>query len=485
MTANQPPTDSQSPLSHVDLDDDGCGANAERASRAQSDVRSGGDATKRDLAQTVMAAIGGRLWQFLSGPLTVYLIGNCFSEIEQGWFYAFAGYLGMQAFFELGLAGVLISVAGHEQAAIDSPNAAEAERGRGLLTDLTRKSLRVYSLASFLFLLITGSSGYLFFARQALDAPTLHWQWPWLTLMVVATINLLLTPVLAILEGTGKARLVYRSRFLQAILGSLAVWVSLLAGLSLWTAVVSAAVQMLVQLWLVLGPGRAILVALQTPRDPSHSIRWRKTVLPLQWRIALQGIALYLATQALTLVLVETQNVKVAGQWGMTWSILLALQSMAIAWINAGFPAATRLAATKKVADLRRYWLRISAASAGLLMLGLTGFAGTLLGLDALNIPLSQRFISASNVLIFGIGMVAYHFAACLGYLVRAQKRESLYAAATVGQLVVAALCWGASLLGGVDLLCAAYATANLFVLLPLHIVAYRIDSSRNDQNNV
>ncbi len=225
MTANQPPIDSRSPLSHTDQDDDPCAESVARIARPQVDTPISGDTTKRDLAQTVMAAIGGRLWQFLSGPLTVYLIGNCFSEIEQGWFYAFAGYLGMQAFFELGLAGVLISVAGHEQADIDSPNVEKAKRGRALLTDLTRKSLRVYSLASFLFLLITGSSGYLFFARQAVEAPALHWQWPWITLMVVATINLLLTPVLAILEGTGKARLVYRSRFIQANLGSIAVWV--------------------------------------------------------------------------------------------------------------------------------------------------------------------------------------------------------------------------------------------------------------------
>jgi len=426
-----------------------------------------------DLNQTVIAAIGGRLWQFISGPLTVFLIARQFSEVEQGFFYAFSGYLGTQAFFELGLSSVLISFAGHQHAAIESTDAKDSLGARTMLTDLVRKSLRYYAVSSLLFLLITGASGFLFFSRQQVAIP---WEGPWCALMLVATLNLAMTPLIAILEGTGSAKTVYRNRFLQAILGSITVWLALLFNFSLWTTVASAAVQLAMQLVLVLGPGRHLLRGDLLRSSEDASIRWRRNVLPMQWRIAVQGIALYLATQALTLVLLETQNVQIAGRWGMTWSILLALQSMAIAWVNAAFPQATRFAANAQFSQLRSYWRQISVASSLLLLTGLVAFALVVSILNTLEISLGSRFIDPLDLLLFGIGMLAYHWAASLGYLVRAQKRESLYWAATLGQIVVAVACWTAGGIGGVRPLCIAFAVANMLVLLPLHLLAYHWD---------
>jgi hypothetical protein len=443
----------------------------------------------RDLNHTVAAAIGGRLWQFASGPLTVYLIAIRFTEVEQGFFYAFSGYLGMQAFFELGLNGVLISIAGHEHATIDSAIQQQNMAGNtapspvndvaySRLADLLYKSVQVYLLAALAFFLIAGFSGHLFFARQAVTTP-IQWLLPWWSLMALATFNLWLTPFLAILEGTGHARLVYRGRFIQAIFGSVTVWLALLAHCSLWTAVVSAAVQTVVQCYMIAGPGWKFLAPLLAHRKQQITIAWRATVLPMQWRIALQGIALFLATQALTPVLMETQNVSVAGRWGITWSILLALQSMAMAWINAAFPLATRFAAHHERKKLRRYWRKVTWASSSLLFGGLLAFITALLLLQFYWPSLASRFLLPSEIFVFGSGMLAYHFAASLSYLVRAQKRESLYWAATLGQLAVASSCWIAGYFGNVTTLCVAFAVTNIGFLLPLHLLAWRWDLKR------
>jgi hypothetical protein len=178
----------------------------------------------------------------------------------------------------------------------------------------------------------------------------------------------------------------------------------------------------------------------------------------------------------------------VAGRWGMTWSILLALQSMAIAWVTAAFPQATRFSANQQDQKLVRYWTRVSWASAMLLVVGLVSFAAAIGLLQWVYPTLANRFIDPYSVLIFGVGMTAYHLAACLGYLVRAQKRESLYWAATLGQLGVAVVCWSTCYYGGVNMLCIAYAATNALFLLPLHLVAYRIDhlnNRRQTQNSV
>jgi O-antigen/teichoic acid export membrane protein len=256
----------------------------------------------------------------------------------------------------------------------------------------------------------------------------------------------------------------------------LTVWLALALGLGLWTAAVASAVQLVVQAVLVFVVRRPQLFTLLAAKTKAVSIAWRRSVLPLQWRIALQGIALYLATQALTLVLMETQTPEVAGRWGMTWTILLALQSMATAWLTAAFPHATQLAAERRWSELRGYWVRTGLAAGALLAVGIAGFAITLQGLAIMQWNLADRFIAPRDVLLFGIGMVAYHAAACLGYVVRAQRRESLYWAATLGQALVAAGCWYGCARGGVTGLCVAYAAMNLVLVLPLHVLAWWLD---------
>ena len=163
----------------------------------------------------------------------------------------------------------------------------------------------------------------------------------------------------------------------------------------------------------------------------------------------------------------------------MTWSILLALQAMATAWLTAAFPQATQLAAKRDLPRLHAYWRRVGLASGGLLAIGIIAMSAVIAGLQAFGWELGFRFIAPTNCLLFGIGMIAYHVAACFGYLVRAQRRESLYWAATIGQACVAAGGWYACSIGGVTALCLAYAILNVVILLPLHMVAWRIDQSR------
>lgn len=431
-------------------------------------------------SRTVLAALGSRFWQIISGPVTVFLIAKFFNEAEQGVFYAFSGYLGIQAFFELGLSGVLISVAGHEnfipgEVTTEEENAERERIRKGKLADLLIKAVRFYLVAGAGFLLVTGVSGYLFFQRQQLE---ISWGIPWGVLVIFATSSFVMTPLFAILEGTGKARLVYFGRLWQAVIGSLAVWAAIVSGAGLWTAVASSVVQTSVQLAILFGPASQHLRTILRNRNDRIAIEWNRIVLPMQWRIALQGIALYLSTQAFTLVLMDGQSTEVAGRWGISSTVLFALQAMAMSWVMACYPQATEMAATGNWRSLNRYWLRVAGSSAALLVFGILSFSIVLWGLDFTKWTLQDRFVAPSNVAIFGVGMVAYHIAATLSYYVRAQRRESLYMAAVLGQLCVAATSWYAASTFGTEAMCWAYALSNALILLPLHLIAFWIDQS-------
>ena len=60
----------------------------------------------------------GRVWQTISGPITIALIIVTLSPAQQGVYYALVSIVGLQAFVELGLLNVLISYAGQESSRI-------------------------------------------------------------------------------------------------------------------------------------------------------------------------------------------------------------------------------------------------------------------------------------------------------------------------------------------------------------------------------
>ena len=59
-------------------------------------------------------ALATRIWQTVSGPLTIALLIRSLSLRDQGVYYGIQGVVGLQAYFELGLLSVLIGHAGHE-----------------------------------------------------------------------------------------------------------------------------------------------------------------------------------------------------------------------------------------------------------------------------------------------------------------------------------------------------------------------------------
>ncbi|MEM1070350.1 MAG: hypothetical protein AAGI63_15715, partial [Planctomycetota bacterium] len=63
-------------------------------------------------------AVATRVWQGISGPITIVLLVQALTLSEQGVYYAMIGIVGIQAYFELGLLNVLVSQSGHEMAAI-------------------------------------------------------------------------------------------------------------------------------------------------------------------------------------------------------------------------------------------------------------------------------------------------------------------------------------------------------------------------------
>ena len=184
----------------------------------------------------IFASILFRGWGILAGGLSIVLVPLFLSPTQQGFYYTFASVLALQVFFELGLNQVIIQLvildAAHLNIQDDGEvivDTARIHRLSGLVSLLRRW----YALAAFLFVVLTGGAGWVFFDAKGCDMSMAQWGATRVVLVLFTSINLFLSPHLTVIEGTGQVGAVARLRLIQSMLGYCAMWVLLLLGTGL------------------------------------------------------------------------------------------------------------------------------------------------------------------------------------------------------------------------------------------------------------
>lgn len=406
-----------------------------------------------NLDDAVRFAILARFWQLITGPLTQLLIVYQFSTARQDYYQAFSRMLGMQIFVELGLSVVLINVASHEWARlkINSQGRIEGDSAAlSRLVSLGRMMVRWYGVATLLFVVVISGAGILFFAdTEAFRATSdvaredIAWRTAWVALVVLTGGQLAFLPLTAILEGCHQLNVLNRVRFWQALAGTVTVWLMVIGGFGLWALVGSAAVRLAADAWLVLKRFREFFVVFRNSAN-GQTIDWRTEILPLQWRIAVQGMLLWMASQMPLLVIFRYHEEGDATRLGMTWTILTALQSASLAWIETRRPAFGAFIADQKFDQLDQLFFRMTRLSLLGMILGCSCFCMTVWWINTrsewLFDRLSDRMLPVFPTFLFCCAMILYQFALCTNLYVRAHKRDPFLAASVVSSCVIAGL---------------------------------------------
>lgn len=285
-----------------------------------------------------------RGWSVLAGGLSIVLIPIFLSPTQQGFYYTFASVLALQVFFELGLNQVIIQLVSHDAAhlTIDDEGRVTGDAGRIYrLNGLVRLLRRWYTFAAVLFVVLAGGAGWVFFVFKGSDLTVEQWGATWIALVLFTSINLFLSPRLAVIEGTGQVGAVARLRLMQSMVGYGIMWTLLLLGTGLWAAVAVPVVSaMATSLWLRRRGGMF--------RQPStakiqglESISWRRDVFPLQWRIAISWACGYVIFNLFTPIVFASHGAVEAGRLGMAMTVFSAITTLGLSWINAKAPNLT------------------------------------------------------------------------------------------------------------------------------------------------
>jgi len=420
--------------------------------------------TLAGLDSHVLATVTFRAWGILAGAITLVLLPSWLSPAQQGYYYTFASLLALQVFFELGLSQVIIQLVGYEAAHLTfhedgtiSGAPARVARLSGIVTLLRRW----YALAAVLFTVLGGVAGALFFGRHGQALPASQWAPVWGTAVALTAVNLYLSPQLAVIEGTGQVGQVARLRLLQSTIGYGCLWILLLAGAHLWSAVavpfVSAAATMM---WL-----RARGGWLKVPTGAASPISWLRDVFPLQWRIAVSWACGYFIFNLFTPIVFASHGAAEAGRLGMAMSVFSAVTTLGLSWINAKTPAFAMHVSRGESAALNHLFrgvaLRSTTATAllGFTIVGIAGL-GTYLGASPIHRiapPATLFWIACASTINTAVYAAAVYM--------RAHHEEPMLPVSVVSALATVVVVM--LLRGDVPMMMLGYAAVSTFVTLP------------------
>jgi O-antigen/teichoic acid export membrane protein len=313
----------------------------------------------RDLA----VIVGQRLWQALAGMVTILFVVRFLSADEQGWYYTFVSVAALYSLFEMGLAAAVIQTSAHFFVHLQwLPQGGVRGDASSAFESFVSSSARMYFRVAGMFVvaaLILG--GTYFSAKAASYSGSSSWIYPWVIVVLATAANMLTLPLFAIVEGSGALTEVYGVRLLQGIGGSLICWMILASGGSLWAAAAMPAMGAAVAtVWLL--RRRRLLGTMARKSPVAADFDWRTEVWPLQWRIGMGWVSVFLMSQLSTPILFYFQDPVVAGQMGLSLTIAHMLGILAQSTFAKSVVPMSRAVAQKDWTGLSRIFRRSLAA---------------------------------------------------------------------------------------------------------------------------
>lgn len=309
---------------------------------------------KIGLDRAIAYGSGARIIQAAAGVITVFFIAAFMSSEEQGYYYTFSSLLGIQVFFELGFTGILTQFVSHEVShlKLDSNGIYEGDiKYRSRLSSLLHFSIKWYSIAAVLMLLTLLLAGYYLFSGTE-SASSISWFYPYLILCVATAIKLLQSPFTAILMGLNKVAEMNQIVFVQQIISPIVMWLLLICNAGLYVVGVSSVVSVLV--WCIYIFRSDIKDSLfRIYRIPvQEKVDYMTEIFPYQWRMAISAFSGFFIFNFITPILFKYQGSIIAGQMGMTITVVSAIQALAMTWQNTKIPLYSGLIAKNKYKEL-------------------------------------------------------------------------------------------------------------------------------------
>jgi hypothetical protein len=407
------------------------------------------------------------LASMVSGPLIIVAVISRLTLDGQGYFYTFSSLLAFQILFDMGSAQVLLQFASHEWSLLDLDEAGKIKGSPDALAKLRSLmgfAIRWASGVAALAWIVLGLTGWGMFSNSGGRSPV-SWLGPWAMLCTITALNMIMTPIWALLEGCNRIAQVYAYRFFANVAQNACICCALFAGAQLWSVPLGATATFCVSAGMLLSKHWKFLAQVYRGGHQA-AISWRHDLWPVQWRFAISWWSGFCLTYFFTPILFRYSGPAVAGQMGMTWSAVATIGALSAAWISTKSARFGVLIARREFKELDRMASRSAVACVGVAILGALGLESIVWGMYRFHLPLAHRFLPPLPTGLFLAGQVLMQASAVEAVYLRAHKREpfaALSAAAAI--LVVCSSCYFGRAYGALGTSVCYFSVTLLFIL--------------------
>jgi O-antigen/teichoic acid export membrane protein len=390
-------------------------------------------ASKLGVDKSIAYSSSAHVIQAFTGIVSIFFISRYLTGIEQGFYYTFGSIVALQVFFELGLNSILTQYTAHEASHLIWRNSCVLEGEncyKSRLSSLLHFSAKWYLVISIVFFVILLLVGFFFFSSYKEDsAIDVRWKIPWVLISIGTVINLLLSPILAILMGLDKVKEISKIRFYQQLVLPVSAWLGLVLGFKLYVIGISCLLSGLLVIVYIFFTDFIKIIRNIWDFSIVEKVGYMNEIFPYQWKIALSWISGYFIFQLFNPVLFITEGSVVAGQMGMTLSVLSGIQAFSMSWLNTKVPLYSRLIALKKYEQLdivfNKTMKQMSFVCFGLLMIMLVGiFVIRETGIKLGDSFLGNRFLDYIPMILMMIPVLVNQFVFSWATYLRCHKQE-------------------------------------------------------------
>jgi len=385
-----------------------------------------------------------RGWSIGAGLLTIVLVTRFLSPNLQGYYYTFNSLIALQIFVELGLTVVIVQFASHEMAHLAwtaEGTVSGNPQSKRRLQSLMHFALTWFGVAALLLVAVLLPVGWYFFGNAPpKGAPVPGVGWAWALLVIPTAVNLVVSAAVSVLEGCGKVEQIAVLRLWQSVFAVTASWLVLSFGGSLYAlAANSLMTALLAAIWLYV-KYRRFLRDILAKTTGLPGLDWRHELWPFQWRIALSWMSGYLIFHLFNPLLFASHGPVVAGQMGMSLTIISAMNGAAMAWISTKTPMYGQLVATRQVKALDTLFFRGFIQSFSFLLIGVCSVLLLFRYLSLAQSPYATRVLPLPLFSLLGLVCLANHIVYSEGAYLRAHKQEPFMALSIISGVATSIL---------------------------------------------
>ena len=367
----------------------------------------------------------------LGSVFTVILIIHFFNEVEQGFYYTFGSIVAIQIFFELGLNGIITQYVAHEVSNLKwvGDNILYGEsKYMSRLSSLLHFSVKWYLFFASALVVSLIIVGFIFFNTYDSTGGMVSWVMPWLLLSIGTGINLIVSPIIAFVQGLGKIKEIAKTQLIVLIFRYSIVWGGFVFGAKLFVLGISVISSVLLLIVIITILYRKLLANIWNTVI-IEKVHYRSEIFPYQWKIALSWISGYFIFQLFNPVLFATEGAVVAGQMGMTLAALNGILSLSLAWISTKVPLFSGLIAQKKFSQLDNIFNKTLKQSvlinfAALVLMVVVIFLIRFFEIEMSGKLLGNRFLSYLPMLFMMVPIFLNQFTASWATYLRCHKQE-------------------------------------------------------------